>query len=363
MKIVNSITLWMTACCFYNESKIISLFLFGFFFTNCIFSQINKYKVFLIFVIGSFYLFYVSYINQLNSFDFLNDFINKAIGIDFRKVINDFFIKTHGTLIGSFLSLILLNIKNSYSYPIYYKLISLSIVHLIVISGYHINVLCYFVSKVFKKYSSVEKLSFFFLSLIISYLNGFSASSLRVFCSSIFNLFQKTKYHKTNLSLILIGLISPYTLTSIGFCMSYLGGRGIKVFTKMHGCGKMYESIFSSIFATIYIIPFLATINDSISLWGTFISLLFAPIFMVLYFLTLIFVWVNWLDPIFNFAYNFIFQLSNSLDSINVLIPISFFNNQWLMSTYYLVLEILNLFIFQRRNTTKWKLKNLQKLY
>lgn len=364
MRITNTIILWMLACCFYmNSETVTSTFLFLIFFGSCLTNHVNKFKVLLISGLGFLYLFYIFYIQTPTNFDFFKNSINEITGVNLREIINSYFIKTHGEILGSFISLILLNIKNDYNYPIYYRLINLSIVHLIVISSYHINFLCILVNKIFYKVPTIARFITILLSLTISYLNGFSSSSIRVFCANIFHIFKSTRNDKSNLSFIFLGLLAPRVLISLGFLMSFLGSRGIKIFYKTHSSGKLYEAFFTSIFATIYIIPSLGIINDSVSLWGIFLSLLYSPIFLLVYIFLFIFSWVNWLDSFLIVAYNFIFEISKLLEHVNVFIPVSFFKNQWIFSFYYLCLELLNLFIFQKRSSMKWKLKKLERIY
>ncbi|BAC43833.1 predicted competence protein [Malacoplasma penetrans HF-2] len=364
MKITNTIILWMLACCFYmNSETVSSTFLFLFFFGSCLVNHVNKFKVLLISGLGFIFLFYVLSFETPSSFNFLNDYLNKIMGINLREIINSYFIKIHGQTLGSFISLVLLNIKNDYNYPIYYKLIDLSIVHLIVISSYHINIFCGLVNKIFHKFPTLGRIISALLSFTISYLNGFSPSSIRVFCANVFGIFKSTRNCKANLSFIFLGLVAPKVLISFGFLMSFLGSRGVKLFYKTHNSGKLYEAFFTSIFATIYIIPSLGIINNSISLWGVFLSLLYSPIFILVYIFLFIFSWVNWLDPVFIVAYNLIFEVSKVLEHINVVIPISIFKNEWIFSIYYSSLELFNLYIFRKRSSMKWKLNKLERVY
>lgn len=217
-------------------------------------------------IFGIIYLVTITYWTHTNYFQLIYDFLNRYLFFNLREIIANYFIKVQGETLGSFLNLILLNIKNANNYDVYYKLISLSVVYLIVVSGFHVNILCNLLGKIFFKLNKTRKVFKCLLAFFICYLNGFSAALIRITFAIFFSSFDKTKKHATNLSLITIGLIAPTAVTSIGICMSFLGARGIKVFNKFRDENKLYSSIFTSVFATLYIIPFIAMMNDGFSL-------------------------------------------------------------------------------------------------
>lgn len=361
MKWTNQIAIWAIACCFYTYNIGISIFLFVIFFGSALVYKLPKTLLVLIVLIGLWYLFYVIYLPNLKSFDFLYNFVNKLFNQDIRLTINNYFLKIHNNTIGSFLSLVLLNIKNQYNNKLYYELVDLSIVHLIVISGYHVNLLCLFFKKVFWKFPFLGNYISLLIAFFITYLNGFSSSTIRILFTYFFYCFNRTKFYGVNLSIISISLIAPKTITSLGLCMSFLGARGIKVFTKIACEGSLYENLFSSFFATLYILPFISQMNDNISLWAIFYSLLFTPIFMLLYFFSFLLCWFNNLDQILNIFYLLIFNSSKILNNINVYVPISYMNNTYFFIPYYSTLEIVNLLLIKERKKEKWKLKTLLK--
>lgn len=361
MKYLNQLTIWMIACCFYSYNPAISLFIFMLFFISTILNKLKRSEFFFVILFGIAYFCFISYLYWNNSFEFLSNFINKIFKTNIRNNLSNYFIKIHKNHIGSFFSLILLNIKNEFNKKLYYNLISLSIVHLIVISGYHVNLFCIFFKKIFCNISFFKYLLPIIIAFVISYLNGFSSSRVRVLASNIFLSFSYTRLNSSNLSTILICLVAPKSITSLGVCMSLLGSRGIKVFFKLEGSGHFYENIFSSFFATLYILPFVSYMNEYVSLWAIFYSLLFTPIFMIVYFLSLFFCWFNNLDSLINFFYLLIANSSKILSYINVEIPIKFMSKNYFLITFYSILELVNLFLIKERKKEKWKLKNFLK--
>ncbi|MDE6428917.1 MAG: ComEC/Rec2 family competence protein [Malacoplasma sp.] len=261
------------------------------------------------------------------------------------------------------MSLILLNIKNSQNINLYYKLVNLSVVHLIVISGYHINIFCFLILKIFFKFPKVGRILSILFSFFISYLNGFSPSTIRIFLSLIFSSFNKTKNYSTDLSIITIAIIAPGTILSFGLCMSFLGARGVKLFNTVREKNIIYNSFFTSFFAIIYIVPYIAMMNNQISLWGIFFSILFTPIFSLIYILSLCFSWWIEFSPMFKFTYQLVASISQTLNYMNIYIEINFLNNWWVIGFYYSFIEYLNLFLKKQRMVKKWYLKDLKQNY
>lgn len=154
----------MLICCFYFDNLILSLFLIIFFIANIFISKFKKIDLFFLLLFGIIYLFFIAYVYKNDSFNFLYIWTNKIITFDLRNKINDYFISVHDLQSGSFLSLILLNIRNDHNINIYYELVYLSVVHLIVISGYHINLFCLLILKIFFKFPKLGK---FFVLLFL----------------------------------------------------------------------------------------------------------------------------------------------------------------------------------------------------
>ncbi|MCF0217547.1 MAG: ComEC/Rec2 family competence protein [Malacoplasma sp.] len=363
MKIINLITLWVVGSCFLQNNTVIAIFIFVFFLATALTNKINPFYLMGIGIFGIIYLVTITYWTHTNYFQLIYDFLNRYLFFNLREIIANYFIKVQGETLGSFLNLILLNIKNANNYDVYYKLISLSVVYLIVVSGFHVNILCNLLGKIFFKLNKTRKVFKCLLAFFICYLNGFSAALIRITFAIFFSSFDKTKKHATNLSLITIGLIAPTAVTSIGICMSFLGARGIKVFNKFRDENKLYSSIFTSVFATLYIIPFIAMMNDGFSLWAPFLSLLFAPVFFLTYVVSLFFGWFSFSIPAIHFFYNLIYQACNLLNTVNVLVPITLFQNYWIFGSYYTVIELSLLIYYKLWEKNKWKLKKLQRLY
>ncbi|MDE7087959.1 MAG: ComEC/Rec2 family competence protein [Malacoplasma sp.] len=363
MKIIKQLSLWMLICCFYFDNLILSLFLIAFFLVSFLINKIKKIHLFLLFLIGFFYLVFIAYIYKNESFDFLNVWINKILTFDLRNKINEYFVNIHGTQTGSFLSLILLNIKNNQNINLYYKLVDLSVVHLIVISGYHINIFCFLILKIFFKFPKTGKILCIVFSFFISYLNGFSPSTIRIFLSLIFYSFNKTKNYSTDLSIIAIALIAPKVISSFGLCMSFLGARGVKLFAVIKEKNILYNTFFTSFFAIIYIVPYIAMLNNQMSLWGIFFGILFTPIFTIIYFLSLLFSWWMTFSIMFQFTYQFINNISQTLNNMNIFIEINFLTNWWIIGFYYSLIEFFNLFLKHKRKVKKWYLKDLKENY
>lgn len=362
MKYINSWIYMFTSVCFFNVNKVFSMSLILFNFVYLAYKKAPKILFIIQTIICFVFLILISYFYFNDSFIFIGKTFNQIIGFDIRNEIAKFLDNIHSVQISNFIKLLILNIKNENNIDFYNNLKSLSLVHLIVVGGFHVNLICFLFYKIFFKFKKVGSFLSFIVALILCYLNNFSASTIRTVLFIFFGLFNITKKYKHQFSILAIFLIAPYAILNVGLCMSYACIRGLKFFEKLNiTFNKFLSGIISSIFVSIYLIPFLSFLNGEFSLWSFFISTIFTPVFVVLYIFVFCFAWTSKIDIVFLFFYETIFWFSEILNLINVKINISFLCNQYVGLFYVGIIEFILFFVFLKREE-KWRLEKYSKI-
>jgi competence protein ComEC len=143
-----------------------------------------------------------------------------------RKHISNFIGSHYDQTTSSFIKLILLNIKEQQGKTTYYHMIDLSIVYLIVVSGFHISVLKRIISHCCAKHRRLANGINLGIIIFYCYLLNFAVSVTRVLFMFILTLIFDKKIKNRIDILALSGLVSillgPSCIFNIGFCMSYL---------------------------------------------------------------------------------------------------------------------------------------------
>lgn len=85
------------------------------------------------------------FIKDFNFLTYLNSLIQTKTGFNLRKYISSYLDRSYDDLTSNFIKLMVLNIKIDESYYLYKKIANLSVVYLIVISGFHLM----FIKKIF----------------------------------------------------------------------------------------------------------------------------------------------------------------------------------------------------------------------
>lgn len=278
----------LLSCCFYKLNKVFSIFLLIFNFIHL--TKFNNRTLMIKQVFVAFlYLILITYVININSFEYFNNLFIKLFEFDLREKISNYFFNIHSNQVASFLSLLILNIKNNENYDLYNSLVNLSIVHLIVIGGFHVNLICFIFKKIFIKQKKFANILSCIVSLFFCLLTNFSASITRTFVSYIFSLSSKTKKYNNELSILTFCLISPQMVLNIGLCMSFACIRGLNIFSKLKIKNIFLKSIFSSFFVSIYLLPLLSHISAKFTIWSFLFSFLLSPIFSISYYFILIF--------------------------------------------------------------------------
>lgn len=334
------------ACIFVNIYFLLAIpFLFCFFFLD----KIRKHKkligVFIVFVVflGLVFIFKPYFLTYQ-----LSNKIDDLLHWSLRDKINGFFNEVYEPKLASFIKLVLLNKKDNNIYKFYNQTVSLGIVWMITISGFHLHALITCLRCILKKVKIIKTL---FPMLIISfylYLLNFSYSCTRVILMLLFaSVFKKVKLSKFNL-LGLVGLIiiflNPVAISNYGFVLSFLGCIGLYYIFELKINNLFLEKFLINVVINLLSLPIIVTMNESLSLFVVINCFVFTYFFIFIYFYFLLFAWLPFLVVLHHAIVYFVYLLLSSFAFFNHVLR---FNNihQLFWASYYYVLSIFLLLI------------------
>jgi competence protein ComEC len=208
--------------------------------------------------------------------DYRSIMINRLIREDYRS--------------SPFLKLILFS-NRSEDEEFYLKLKDLSILHLFVISGFHINILFSFLSKYTIKFF---KSQFIILALILPYLYllNFSIPSLKAFIFLFFDLISRRYFNKsfdrlTILALValLILLTNPSSIFSYSFSLSMLASLNLELLSRIKINNKILRYSMINLLMFLGILPVILLINYEFNfmavLFNMIMSLIIPPLYLL----------------------------------------------------------------------------------
>ncbi|MPQ42261.1 ComEC/Rec2 family competence protein [Clostridium tarantellae] len=198
------------------------------------------------------------------------DFIYKLVNIskEYNLLLNKYFSKGESALLTS----LAFGDKSKLSYGQKEYLKELGIIHLICISGFHLNLIFSYIYKIFSLKVAI------IICAIYVLITGLSPSALRAFFMIVI-IKSSTKVYKTydnisglSLSAIILLLYKPYNLYDVGFNLSYLGTLGIilfynklkRLFYKLPNSINSFISV--SLAAQVFIYPYMILKFNSFSL-------------------------------------------------------------------------------------------------
>ncbi|MDK2819742.1 MAG: ComEC/Rec2 family competence protein [Mycoplasmataceae bacterium] len=210
------------------------------------------------------------------------------------KILN--YISTGPDYYVKYISLILIGKKNDSNAELYERVKIISILHLFVISGFHINLLIFILLKFFKKmkisHNYASLISFIIIGIYLYILN-FPISSVRSFLFLIFiflnNYFNKNKLSRINiLTIIMLSmfLINPFIIFSLSFILSFSISFSILLISNVRW--RKYKPIIISSCAYLASIILSININGWFNIFGFFNSIIFSPIIVLNYIVSIL---------------------------------------------------------------------------
>lgn len=240
----------------------------------------------------------ISGIFNRNSIYLLNKYIDKRIpnfyylrSLAIQQIINN----NSNKYVSSYINMILFSEKNQYAYEIYNITKQLSISHLFIISGLHINILNIIINCLLSwKIKNKKNLLIInlFISIFFLYLLKFAISIIRIFLNSIIKL-STNRFDNLSvncLSGIIFLFIFKNDVTNYGFMMSYFCTLIILILIEINP-NKIFLSISINLACILISVPFIANMNEKINIYSFFYNYMYNWMIIVEYLWFLIFGW------------------------------------------------------------------------
>ncbi|WP_027123882.1 ComEC/Rec2 family competence protein [Mycoplasmoides pirum] len=269
--------------------------------------------------------------------------------------------------ISNLLLLIVFNEKTSFLNEFYKKIVNIGIVHLVVISGLHLNLINTLILKIFKKYLRISQILSLFIILIYSYFLNFSFGVIRVVISIFIGAFfckkqsNKDLLTTTSLSGLITLCLNPHSIFNLNFQLSYLSIFAICFANKIPYINKWLIGFVSSFLINMLIGPVILSMNSKISLLTIFNSWILSPIIMFYYIFSLLIFWLPFTWNFFSFIYDFLFFLINNLNEIQIFLFLDIKKiNSILIYIYYLFFLLSFIFLNVNEKVTHKNLKYIK---
>lgn len=272
-----------------------------------------------------------SIINDLDIFGLIQPGIDQLFHFSLRdkaiNLIND----SYDQFTSNILNLFLFNIKQDYGYDLYQNMIDLSIVYLIVISGFHLSFIQNIFKHIFKNHRWLNQIVNNCFVFIYTYLLSFSISSTRVLLSNSIGIiklkYEISPYTKVSLAGILSLIICPSSIGNYGFSMSYLCTIGVIFIYELKIKNWLINTFCVNSLATFISLPYVLVMNEQISIFAIINSILFSYFICGIFVIVLITFWIKWIYP---FQYYLVVVLSyivNGFGTFNLMIQLPNWNN------------------------------------
>ncbi|MDR3163695.1 MAG: ComEC/Rec2 family competence protein [Mycoplasmataceae bacterium] len=181
-------------------------------------------------------------------------------------------------------------------------MVDLSIVYLIIVSGFHLAIIKRIINIIFKKRYAIANLVSTTIIFVYLYFLNFAVSAFRVFSTLILSIFLRRRCNSPYEILGLSGLISlllgPSIAFNAGFCLSYLCTAGIIFIGTLNINNIFLEKVLINLIAIVISLPFVLTMNRYISFWVLFNSFIFAYFFCFIFLALLFTFWIVWFLPL-----------------------------------------------------------------
>jgi competence protein ComEC len=210
------------------------------------------------------------FVKEYNLIEHLGLWIDRLFRWSLRDHTTNFIKLHYDQKTASFINLVMFNIKNNEAWSLYYKMIDLSIVYLIVVSGFHLSILKRLIRTILRNRVASNTISLVII-LVYVYLLNFAVSVDRVFLTLIFSIVLhkvvRDRFDLLSISAMFTILLVPTSVFNLGFCMSYLCTAVIIYIYKLEIQHYLLEKIVINLSAVLVSLPFVLIMNQQISLW------------------------------------------------------------------------------------------------
>ncbi|MDR3330564.1 MAG: ComEC/Rec2 family competence protein [Mycoplasmataceae bacterium] len=254
----------------------------------------------------------------------ISQWIDKILHFSIKNVIQKFATNHYDSKTGSFINLVMFNVKIGEAKNVYHDMIDLSIVYLIVVSGFHISILKRMVKKCFKHIPICGDVISILLIVFYCYLLNFATSVTRVLLMSILTIvikkWVKSRFDILTLSGLVTIVLGPSCVFNIGFCMSYLCTVAIIYVYSLQIKNLLFECLLVNVSATIVSLPFVLSMSQSISIWTVINSYVFSYVFAFIFVYFICSFWIIWIAPVQAFIVGIAFKIIEASWLVNVIL-------------------------------------------
>ena len=301
------------------------------------------------------------------------NFFYKILSI--RKIINNYLEKKYSRQAYGFINGIFLADSSDIDSDIKDNFKKSSLLHILAVSGMHINIIVNILNRIFEKikiHKKKSKIIICILLILYMILIGNPVSCMRAVIMELFDcisfIFNKNPNFKNNIiiSLIIICFLNPYNVLNIGLWLSYGGTIGIvyiskfinkkinHIFKPKNKLTKFVSSNISiSLSVQLLIFPIVIYSFNTISLTGIVSNLIISPFIEPLVYLIIISICLN--TPfVINCSIsllNKVIELVAELDFLNIYIAKPHFITLiiYYSTLFYIILKLKNNFIINYR--------------
>lgn len=266
---------------------------------------------------------------------------------DFRIDINNFILNSNGYY-SKVTPLILLGKKNIDSKEIYDIAIKMNIVHLFVISGFHISLFFMIINKLLKIFKVKENISLWISIIpIIIYLFilNFPISATRavllVICLVVNKTLLKSKFSSLEgLSFVmaLMFIIKPRSIYSLSFIFTFIATFVVIISNQIKFKNKTIKYILIIIFAFLSNLLIVMYQNNFFSVFGIIYGTILSPIFVILYSFTIFLFPIKGIMEYIDMIFVYILYFFNET---NIVIEFHKFSINWVFLSYGFILSSL----------------------
>ncbi|MDD3383188.1 MAG: DNA internalization-related competence protein ComEC/Rec2 [Bacilli bacterium] len=213
-------------------------------------------------------------------------------GIDKNKIINKI-LSNHDEETKKFIKMIVFGDKID-SQELYNDLKNLSVIHLFVISGFHINVLFIFLKKLGSKYIKNDIL---ILLLIFPYifLLGYTIPSLRAYLTICLRYISKRylKNYLDSFSIIFLLaffflFINPLNIKNISFILTFFASFNILLINKLKFKLTFLKPIYFSSLTYLAMLPIILYLNYEFNAFAIILNIIFSSVIPFIYLISIL---------------------------------------------------------------------------
>ena len=290
---------------------------------------------------------------------------------DIRNIFKDY-LENGDSSYAKVAPLVLLGVRNNFTKEIYQMSLKMNIVHLFVISGFHLSLIYFILYFIFKKLKVSENYSLIlslFPVFVYLYFLYFSLSALRAFLFLLFNvlnkIFNKKRFNSMQIfsfSLILIFIFFPRAIYSLSFIFSFNATFMVLYANSLKFKNKVVKYFSIPFFAYVSNFLIIVYINKFISILGILYSYFLSPIIVFIYIFHILFFWFK---PFCNFVDHYFLIILKIINKTNYLIYVNKFSINYLYFAYgilfikFIIILLWNSFMELKSIWLKKKLKNL----